>query len=481
MAEYGITGFSAYVPRLRLPRAVIADAHRWMAPNGKGKGSRAFCGWDEDALTMAVEAGRGALSGCSHAVEAVTVASTTMPNSDLQHSAVIATVLDLPDGVRTGDPGHSRRAATSALVAALERNGTGELLIASEYPLAKPASPQEMQYGAGAVAFTLGQTGVVARLVAAGSKVSPLVDHFRKAGSKFDYYWEERWVRDEGYGKAVAGAVSATLADAGLAIGDIDYLVASTPAAAGSGQIAKAIGFGGTIVSPLADACGFTGTADPLLGLAGALEQAGPGEKILVIGFGQGCDVIVLETTEAISGYTSARPLSRALANGMETDSYLRMLSFQGLYEPDWGMRGEKEVRTALTDLYRSVNQIWKFHAGKCQACGTLQFPQLAYCISCQAPTDQFDQVSLADREAKVLTYTADHLTYYPAPPLYAGFVQFGEDARLLMEIVDVGQQGVMEGMPVRMVFRIKDRDNLRGWTRYTWKATPEEQEGEGD
>ena len=60
---YGITGFGGYIPRLRMQRAAIAAAHKWMAPGlrGLGKGQRAFCSWDEDTNTMAVEAARDAL------------------------------------------------------------------------------------------------------------------------------------------------------------------------------------------------------------------------------------------------------------------------------------------------------------------------------------------------------------------------------------------------------------------------------------
>lgn len=473
MSPRGITGFGAYIPRLRLPRAEIANAHRWMAPKAKGRGCRAFCSWDEDALTMAVEAGRAALAGTAHGIDAVVLASTTMPNADLQHSAIAATVLDLPSGVRSADFGYSQRAGTSALVAELSCDGGGSLVVASDCPLAKPAGPQEQLYGAGAAAFTLGSENVVARLVAAESVASPLVDHFRKAGCDFDYYWEERWVRDEGYGKIVRDAAERVLHRSGIGVDQIDYLVFGAPGTTAANLVARNIGFGGTVVDPLKEDCGYAGAADPLLGLVGALEQAEAGERILLLGFGQGCDAIILEATQALESYQSHRGLSRSLAQRIETDSYLRMLAFQGLYKPDWGMRGEKEVRTALSDLYRSVDQIWKFEAGQCGACGTLQFPQLAYCISCQAPAQQFTPVSLAGREGRIVTLTADWLTYHPSPPLYAGFVQFGNDARLLMEIVDVGKEGIAEGARVQMVFRVKDRDTLRGWTRYFWKAAP--------
>ena len=71
------------------------------------------------------------------------------------------------------------------------------------------------------------------------------------------------------------------------------------------------------------------------------------------------------------------------------------------------------------------------FKAGKCPKCATVQFPQLPLCVteSCATPRAEFEQVSLADEPAKVLTYTADWLSYHPAPPLNIGFVQFESES----------------------------------------------------
>ena len=59
----GISAWGAYAPRLRLNRKAAASANAWVAPNlmAKAKGERAMANWDEDALTMAVEAARDAL------------------------------------------------------------------------------------------------------------------------------------------------------------------------------------------------------------------------------------------------------------------------------------------------------------------------------------------------------------------------------------------------------------------------------------
>jgi uncharacterized OB-fold protein len=53
------------------------------------------------------------------------------------------------------------------------------------------------------------------------------------------------------------------------------------------------------------------------------------------------------------------------------------------------------------------------------------------------------------------------------------GFVQFSNGARILMEVVDVGTNGLDVGTPLKFVYRIKERDRVRGYNRYFWKATP--------
>jgi uncharacterized OB-fold protein len=209
--------------------------------------------------------------------------------------------------------------------------------------------------------------------------------------------------------------------------------------------------------------------------LAAALESAQPGDRILLVGFGQGADALVFEVTDAILSMPMGRGVSGALEDALATDSYLRMASFAEVIDLEWGMRAEKSGKTPLTEQYRSAGQMQTFNAGRCLSCGTIQFPQLEYCVNpeCHAAASQFEQQSLADAPAKVLTHTADWLSYHPSPPLYVGFVQFDNGARVLMEIVDVGAGGIDVGTPLRMVFRIKERDRARGYNRYFWKATP--------
>jgi uncharacterized OB-fold protein len=52
--------------------------------------------------------------------------------------------------------------------------------------------------------------------------------------------------------------------------------------------------------------------------------------------------------------------------------------------------------------------------------------------------------------------------------------IDFEGGGRIYLDITDVEPGDVDSGLPVRMVFRIKEVDERRGFKRYFWKATPD-------
>ena len=56
----GISAHGVYIPRARLSKKAIAEANSWFdaSLNSLAKGERAICNWDEDTITMAVEAAK---------------------------------------------------------------------------------------------------------------------------------------------------------------------------------------------------------------------------------------------------------------------------------------------------------------------------------------------------------------------------------------------------------------------------------------
>ncbi|EPB9494557.1 TPA: OB-fold domain-containing protein [Pseudomonas aeruginosa] len=471
----GIQSWGAYIPRPRMARTTIAQAHAWAFPSLRGKGEKAFCNWDEDVITLAVEAGRDCLGDCAREpLHCLALASTSAPFADLQNSTLIASALRLENPIACSDVGGSTRAGLTELANRLSSpiEGSGGLLLASEKRSAKPASAQELRYGCGAAALQLGSENLAARFLGRHCSSTPLVDHFRQNGIKYDYYGEERWIRDEGVGRLVPAAIRELLDRLQLEPARIAYFGLAGVPAGSDAQVARKLGIAPTVVSPLlTDKVGDTGTAHGPLLLVEALESTQPGDIILIAAFGQGCEVLAFQRESG--GRPPRQGLKASIDNGILQSTYLKMLSFEGEIELDWGPRAETDNKAALTQQYRSTEQILGFVGGRCRACGTVQFPSLATCLHCTA-SDSQEPHPIADSPARLATYSADWLQYHPAPPLYIGLVQFDNGARVLMEIVDVGTAGLEVGTRLDMVFRIKTRDTRRHYDRYFWKASPQ-------
>ena len=476
--NHGLLATTRYVPRLRLERSEVLAQHRWMAPGLRGlaKGQRAIASWDEDSVTMALEAGRQLLQVLPRpAATELTLASTTLPFADRLNAGIVASALGLAPEAVLRDVGSSARAALTELAAALRRpaGSAAQMLLAAERRIARPASAQEMIFGDGAAGALVGSGAVIATHVASRSLHADLVDHFRQSGEDHDYGWEERWVRDEGYMKIAVGTLKACLADAGVAASEIAHFVMPAPLAKVNDAVAKRLGIApAALVSAEHETVGDFGCAQPLAMLDAALRSAAPGALILVAAFGSGCDALLLRRT--------SQPCPGAVpAAGRAETSYLKYLSFTGQIDLEWGMRAEMDNKTALTAAWRDNARLARFEGGRCGACGTVQFPRSRVCVNpaCNAQ-DQQAPVSLADVPARVLSHTSDFLAYTPNPPFQFGHVDFEGGGRVLMEFADTDAGELAVGLTLRMVYRIKDFDKQRGFRRYFWKATPVRNEG---
>lgn len=477
----GIVGYGAYVPRLRLQRAVVAQAHQWFAPGLKAlaKGERAMANWDEDAITLAVEAARDAVRpDARQAIRSVWFASTTAPYADRQNAGIIKEALNLPDEVATLDVAGSQKAGAGALLQALlaAAGGAGPTLcLASERTRAKPGSEAELINGDAAAALLVGTERVIARLVGSHSVSIDFVDHFRGRDAEFDYTWEARWARDEGFVSIAGKAVQSTLEKLALNGADIAHFIVAVPVAGIAETIAKAAKIPPqAVTASLGSIVGHAGAAQSLLMLARVLEEATPGQKIVLVGFGQGCDVIALETTGEISSVARTRGVTGWLARRKPESNYLKFLAFGGLIDLERGMRAEFDQKQPLTALYRNRRSVHGLVGGRNPKTGQVQFPRTPIPVGAEiAAVVGFEDYPLADCVARILTYTADKLTYTPDPPSCYGMIEFEGGGRMLAEFTDIDADALEVGLPLRMSFRIKAVDERRSFTRYFWKATP--------
>ena len=236
----------AHVPRLRLPHAVIAEAMSWANPPGRSnsrRGARAICNWDEDALTLGVEAARSCLRGTQDLPDAVTLCSTTAPFADRDDAVLLSTALGLPESVDSLNIAASLRAGTRGLVTAFNQGTKRTLVVASEARVTRAGSPEEMTYGDGAAALLVGPTdpGSLATLLGTRSVGSDFVDHYRMSGSRFDYGLEERWVRDESLMKLIPMVVKELLTEVGCSSESVKHVVMPTSTNT-AGRILQACG-----------------------------------------------------------------------------------------------------------------------------------------------------------------------------------------------------------------------------------------------
>ncbi len=480
MKERGILAFGAYVPRLRLRRETIANAVACLNPGLKAqaRGERSLCAWDEDSLTMAVEAARDCrLDGMDTPANLV-LASTTLPFADRDNAAVLREALDLPEHINTLDLSSSQRAGTAALANALGAEAGSSLLIASDCRETRPASPLEMQTGHGAAAVLVGSgKQLLARCLGHRAVSRDLVDHYRSRASRFDYTLEDRWVRDEGFFKIIPDTVTALLQELGVKPDSIDHIILPAPARVAR-RLCKILGLEESgQVDDLAAQCGHTGAAHPLLLLAATLEQATAGAKILLAGFGQGADAFLFETAKQISNYQPRLGVAGHLKRRHEESNYVRYLSHRGLVSVERGNRAEFDNRAALTTFYRKRDMVTGFKGGRCEACGTVQFPRAAMCVNpeCRAMDTQ-TSISLSRMTGQVKSFTEDWLAATPNPPLQYGNIELEGGANIMMEITDCEPGTLKVGTVVEMRFRIKLVDERRGFTRYFWKPSPVEE-----
>ena len=477
MRRPGIVDAAAYVPAMRLERGAIFAANSWANPALKGlaRGSRSMCNWDEDSLTMGVEAARRCLEGRSRGEPGrLYFASTTPPFADRQSATVIGEALNLSGQLAAVDVGNSRNAGMQALCEAL-RGGGQALVVAADARRSKPASVQELQYGHGSAALLLGHEGAIAEIVAEYRLARDFVDQFRGSGEDFDYRWEERWIRDRGLGEIVPRLVQGVLKKAGVTPGQLDRLVLPAAPPRMAAAMARALRLPPEAVQDgrLGDV-GDTGAPHPLMLMVDALAQSRPGDLVLVIGFAQGGIALLLKATEELPQWRQRNALRLRLSPPRPEKAYTKYLSFSGLLPMDFGMRAEADAKTQLSAFDRHRAELTGFTGGRCPACGTVQFPRSARCVNPQCNFEgEQGRVRLADEPGTVTSFTQDWLAYTPHPPLQYGLASTKSGARVLMEFTECPLERMQVGLPLRFVFRIHAIDSRRGYRRYFWKGAP--------
>ncbi|MDY7018623.1 MAG: OB-fold domain-containing protein [Chloroflexota bacterium] len=475
----GITSYGAFVPWLRINRKTIASAMGWFGAM-PSPGEKAVANYDEDSITMAVASGIDCLSDFRREeIGGLYFATTTSPYRERQDAGLISLALDLETAIRTADFTDSPKAGTTALLSGCDAVKSGAinnlLVCAADCRLGKAGGAQEQAFGDGAAAFLIGDKNVAASLEGSYSLSHDFMGHWRGENDKFDRTWEDRFIRDVGYTKFIPQAILGLVKKYNLNIKDFAKIVYPCLYAREYQSIAKAIGASPEqIQEEILSTVGDTGTAYPLMMLVAALESAKPGDKILVVSYGNGCDALFFQVTDNIEKIKNKRGLKKYLASKQELNNYEKYLAFRGILPVEKGIRGEEIAFTQLSTLWRERKSIMALCGAKCKRCGTPQYPYQRVCVNpdCGA-IDEMEYYRFSDKTCKLFTYTGDHLAFSPNPPAIYGLLDFDGGGRNWSDITDCELESVKVGMPLEMTFRRKYLDEARGHSGYGWKATP--------
>jgi hydroxymethylglutaryl-CoA synthase len=483
---FGITSYGGYVPRYRLNRSLILEALGWMAPGNAGlaRGEKAVAGFDEDSISMAVAAGMDALEGIDRAtVDALCFASTSMPFKERLNAGIIKSALGLSDQIGAADFSGGIKAGTTALLSALdgikaERNNSA-LVCSSDMRLGRPASPQEMIFGDAAAALLVGRENVIAEFKGSFSTSHDFVDHYRGESAKYDRQWEDRWIRDMGITELIPEAINGLLEKYTLKIGDFAKVIYPCHYAAARRKLGKMLG-----IAPEADQANFqteigeSGTPHALLMLVSALEEAQPGDKILVLSFGSGCDVLYFEVTENIKNLGNRKGVSGSLANKADLDNYTKYLVWRDILPVEGGLRSEEDLWTRWSALWRKRKEVLGLFGSKCKKCGTVQYPPQKICVNPDCGVhNEMEEYSFSDKSGFISSYTGDNLAASLNPPSIYGQIEFKGGGKYMFDFTDCDLDSLSTGMPVDMSFRRKYNDKKRDISGYFWKAVPQKEE----
>jgi hydroxymethylglutaryl-CoA synthase len=466
MSDMFISAVGGYLPLLRLDRKIAVSALRWSGLGGFRDGRRSVAGWDEDALTMSVEAARSLVG---EVPDRLVLASTSAYFTERSQAALATAALALPEATRTIDAAGSRRAGTSAVLEALEGRGT-TVVATGEKRFAQVGSAHHLLFGDGGAAVRVGDAGS-ARYLGGVSIAHDLIDIYTSRDQVTPYAYEERFVRDVAASEVIEPAVRAALGQAGVTPERVAHVAVAEPLPNAWQAVARKLGIlAPNIATEVTVEAGDLGAAHPLFALAVAFARAAPGDIVLFAGFGSGCDAMLFEVTGEMPGAAESLAM---LDRGARLTDYSRFLSLTGNLDLAWGMRSEFEQKAQASVLDRSGRDVHGFVGGR-DSLGNVQFPKTAMPVNpALSSSEKLADVRLADEIGRVISATADRLNFTYDPPFDFGLVQFGNGARVMMEFTDRPEQGFAVGDEVAMRFRIKGQDRRRGFRTYFWKAAP--------
>ena len=295
----GIVGYGVYVPSYRIKTSEIARV--WKKDGGDIENNlrifeKAVPDYDEDTVTMAVEAARRSVDMAgidSKKIGAIYVGSESHPYTVKPSATIVAEAIETSVEITAADFEFACKAGTAAIQSCMgmvsaEMIEYG-LAIGSDTAQGAPGDPLEYSAASGAVAYIIGKRNCLASIEEYYSFTTDTPDFWRREGQSYPSHGG-RFTGLPAYYKHVYNASMGLMDKCGLNPEDFDYAVFHQPNGKYPLGVAKMLGFKKKQIKDgfLVDRVGNLYSGSSLLGLARILDIANPGEKILMTSFGSG-------------------------------------------------------------------------------------------------------------------------------------------------------------------------------------------------
>jgi hydroxymethylglutaryl-CoA synthase len=459
----GIQSYGTYLPRFRLDRAAISSA---LGTTG-GKGTRAVASHDEDSVSLGVEAARQVVEESTQ-IDRVLFVTASPPYAEKTNATIVHAALGLSTAASAYDMVGSVRSGIAAVQSAIDGayRGRRTLVVSADVRSGLPGSADESQGGDAASALVIGPGSGVAEIIGTASSSAEFLDRWRLPGELEAHTWEERF-GEEVYLPLAVQAVTDVLAGARVGINEVAHIVVSGLNARANKKLGARLEVRPEKLAPdLASTVGNSGCAHQGLLLAGVLEQALPGELILLISLADGADALLLKATAALPAYRARRPARPVRPLNV---SYADFLTWRGVLRRQPPRRPDPNP-PAPPAAARAAEWKFGFSGSQCTLCGYRHLPPSRKCQSCGA-IDHMTPQPVAHIPARIAAFTIDRLTYSLNPPVVLAIVDFDGGGRFQCEMTDVDPQTIAVGDRVEMTFR--RLNTARSIHNYFWKVRP--------
>lgn len=268
-------------------------------------------GIDEDVITMSVEASRNALARAGvepEQIRAVWVGSESHPYAVKPTSTIVAEALGITPYTQAADFEFACKAGSEAMVTAMALVGSGMgefgLAVGMDTAQGKPGDALEYTAAAGGAAFLIGPAeDSLAEIEGALSYVTDTPDFWRRENQKYPEHGG-RFTGQPAYFKHITRSVTRLLDELDKSPQDYAAVIFHQPNTKFPQRAAKELGFNSQQLEKglLSPRIGNTYAGSSLIGLSAVLDQAQPGDWILMASFGSGAgsDAFSMRVTEKI-------------------------------------------------------------------------------------------------------------------------------------------------------------------------------------